>query len=148
MQRLLPAAATAAIILTLPFAAAAATCGDPAKSGYALEFPQGDNAEIKLYESDRGGRLGTVKPHQIASTLELCAGKLGKVNPVKLADSAAVKFEAGKAPPDGNIYWVRDTQVRFTKGDQAKLQRFICERNQVKSRSAGGAAGNEACEQP
>ncbi|WP_340117095.1 hypothetical protein [Pelagibius sp. 7325] len=148
-KRLLPVAAIAFVVVAASFrGAVGADCGDPADSGYAVEFPQGDQADIKLYESDKGGRLGTVMPQQIVSVVTLCAGKVGKVNPIQLPPGTAVQFEAGKAAPNDNIYWVRDTQVRFTQGSQAELQKFICERNQVKTRSAGGAAGNEACEQP
>lgn len=149
-KRLLPVAAIAIVVLTSSNggAAAGADCGNPANSGYAVEFPQGDQADIKLYRSDKGGRLGKVMPQQIAGVVTLCAGKVGKVNPIQLPPGTAIQFETGKAAPKDNIYWVRDTQVRFTQGNQAGLQKFICERNQVKSRSAGGAAGNEACEQP
>jgi len=142
-KRLLTAAAIGIVVLASSAGAGAETCKKPD----VIEFPQGDQSEIRLYANSKGDRLGTITPQQIGK-LQLCTESPGKVNPILLPPGTAIRFEAGKAAPHGNIYWVRDAQIRFTKDSQIGQKKFICERNQVKSQSAGGAAGNEACEQP
>ena len=124
---------------------AATPCGKPQSLGYQVDYPQGEAAPVKLYESNKGGRVGTVPAAQIAGKLQLCAETVGNVNLVRLPKGAAIKLEAGKTGADDRRYWVRSNQVRFESLTAQKNRDFDCERNQVKTRVAGGAAGGEEC---
>ena len=141
-RQIRPPLAAAIILLALTTAAAAkAECSEPDR--YAVEFPQGRDVPIKLYQTNKGGGIGSVPVDLIAGKLLLCSDELGSVNEVRLPAGIAIDLETAKAATVGNRYWVRSNQVRFTER-QAQKQ-FICERNQVKTRLAGGAAGGESC---
>ena len=136
------AAATILLALTTALAAAAKVeCTEPER--YAVEFPQGGDVPIKLYQTNKGGGIGSVAVELIADKLLLCSDEIGSVNEVRLPAGVAIDLEPGKEATAGNRYWVRSNQVRFAER-QAQKQ-FICERNQVKTRLAGGAAGGESC---
>lgn len=125
----------------------AAPCKPPKAMGYLVEFPQGQEAPIKLYKSNKGGRLGSVPAAQVVGKLQLCSPKIGSVNEVRLSKDVLIQLENGKSGATDGRYWVRDNQVRFESLTADNSKKFACERNQVKTRVAGGAAGGEACKE-
>lgn len=140
-----PRLAAAAVLLaltTVPGAAAKAECRNPIPD-YKVEFPQGSGEPIKLYQSNKGGRVGSVAQERIAGRLLLCSDPPGSVNEVLLPKGTAIDLDAGKSATADDRYWVRNNQVRFSQEEAQKA--FVCERNQVKVRVAGGAAGGEEC---
>lgn len=144
--RLGPLRAAAAISLALAICLtgpAMADCMAPGDADYAVAFPQGD-VPIKLYQSDKGGRVGSVLTKAVKDKLELCSEKVGSVNEIRLPKDVAIELDAGKTETSNGRYWVRSNQIRFTSGS-AEAKQFACERNQVKTRVAGGAAGAESC---
>ena len=138
-------AVAASVVLAFSLSpTAAAACQPPEKTQLTVSFPQGDDAPVKLYESSKGGRLGSVIAAEIKNKLLLCSNKIGSVNEVRLPQGVAIQFQAGKAGTADGRYWVRSNQVRF-ESETAEAKVFRCERNQVKTRVAGAAAGAEAC---
>ena len=136
-----------ALALTPLFASpASADCKPVKQPGYVIDFPQGADVPVKLYQSNKGGRLGSAMPGAIGDKLELCSDAQGSVVQIRLAPGIDIQFEPGKSKTAGNTYWVRSNQLRIAKATGAgAVTEFICERNQVKTKSAAGAAGNEAC---
>lgn len=142
-----PPAVTAAISLFLAVCLtppAKADCGPPGAAAYVVEFPQGDGVPIKLYQSDKGGRVGSVSTDAVKNKLQLCSDKPGSVNKIRLPKDVAIELDAGQSETSNGQYWVRSNQVRFVNPD-AETKQFACERNQVKTRVTGGAAGAESC---
>ncbi|MGD1878056.1 MAG: hypothetical protein ACFB13_11210 [Kiloniellaceae bacterium] len=132
-------------LIALGGGAAEASCGSPGSAGYSVDFPQGDAAPIKLYLTDKGGRVGSVKASDIQGKVELCSGTIGPVNQIRLPKNIAIDVESGKAQTASGQYWVRSNQIRFESKTADNTKDFACERNQVKTRVAGGAAGAEGC---
>ena len=141
---------TAALVVSIGTAlgggaAEAGSCGSPGSAGYSVDFPQGDAAPIKLYQTDKGGRVGSVPASAIRGKVELCSDKIGPVNQIRLPKSIAIDVESGKAQTASGQYWVRSNQIRFESKTADNTKDFACERSQVKTRVAGGAAGAEGC---
>lgn len=141
----LPAVAVTSLALMAFLASPAmADCIEPGAKKYGVEFPQGTDVPIKLYQSNKGGRVGSVLSKAVEDKLRLCSDEIGSVNEIQLPQDIAIQLEAGKSKAGNGQYWVRNNQIRFTK-DGAEEKQFACERNQVKTRVAGGAAGAESC---
>ena len=124
--------------------AQAEACGDPGKAGYTVDFPQAEKADIRLYANEGGDPRGRVKAADIRDKIALCTAKAGSFNPIRLHQNTAIELDAGKDKTQNNIYWVRNSQVRFKHKDEKEVT-FDCERNQVKVSSSGGPAGGEKC---
>lgn len=144
----LTAITLAGFVWTAQFSGSAAVaCSLPDPTKISIAYPQGAAAQIKLYETNKGGLIGSIEAAQISGKVELCSQTLGPVNEVRIPKNAAINFRDGKSGTPSGKYWVRRNQIEFEDlKNRASKTVFVCERNHVKTRFSGGAAGNEECE--